>query len=111
MSDLGIEALAVGCPNLVKLKVRKCKVVTGEIGEWLRERRRTLVVCMDERSEATVAVDGEVETVVGEPRVGQAEVVSGNGGGSRLAMIRSKLGFLGGRNLVTCTFRRWSSST
>ncbi|KAL0718515.1 hypothetical protein Bca4012_067837 [Brassica carinata] len=109
VSDLGIEALAVGCPNLVKLKVRKCKVVTGEIGEWLRERRRTLVVCMDgDGSEATVAVDGEVETVMGEPRVGQAEVVSGNGGGSRLAMIRSKFGFLAGWNLVTCTFRRWS---
>ncbi|XP_056850594.1 F-box protein SKIP2 isoform X2 [Raphanus sativus] len=116
VSDLGIEALAVGCPNLVKLKVRKCKVVTGEVGDWLRERRRTLVVCMDgDVSEATVAVDGEVETAVREPRVGQAdgggvpEVVSSNGGGSRLAMIRSKLGFLGGRNLVTCTFRRWSS--
>ncbi|CAN7090092.1 unnamed protein product [Brassica rapa subsp. narinosa] len=113
VSDLGIEALAVGCPNLVKLKVKKCKVVTGEIGEWLRERRRTLVVCMDgDGSEATVAPDGEVETVMGEPRVGQAggaaEVGSGNGGGSRLAMIRSKFGFLGGRNLITCTFGRWS---
>ncbi|CAH8329811.1 unnamed protein product [Eruca vesicaria subsp. sativa] len=116
VSDVGIEALAVGCPNLVKLKVKKCKVVTGEIGEWLRERRRTLVVCMDGdgSGEATVAVDGEVETGLGETRVGEAggvaEIGSGNGGGGRLAMIRSKLGFLGGRNLVTCTFRRWSQN-
>lgn len=115
VSDRGIEALAVGCPNLVKLKVKKCKVVTGEIGDWLREQRRTLVVSMDgDETEAVVVVDGEVETVVEEPRVAQAggivaEIGSSNGGGgSRLAMIRSKLGFLAGRNLVTCTFRRWS---
>ncbi|XP_010464300.1 PREDICTED: F-box protein SKIP2-like [Camelina sativa] len=120
VSDRGIEALAVGCPNLVKLKVKKCRVVTGEIGDWLREQRRTLVVSMDsDETEAVVVVDGEVETVVvEEPRVAQASgvvaeigsgnVVGGNNGGSRLATIRSKLGFLAGRNLVTCTFRRWS---
>ncbi|XP_010444675.1 PREDICTED: F-box protein SKIP2 [Camelina sativa] len=120
VSDRGIEALAVGCPNLVKLKVKKCRVVTGEIGDWLREQRRTLVVSMDiDETEAAVVVDGEVETVVvEEPRVaqaggavaeiGSANNVGGNNGGSRLATIRSKLGFLAGRNLVTCTFRRWS---
>ncbi|KAJ4890999.1 F-box protein SKIP2 [Raphanus sativus] len=120
VSDLGIEALAAGCPNLVKLKVKKCKVVTGEIGEWLREQRRTLVVSMDgDETEAAVAVDGESEAAVEEPRVGQAgEIVgsgnggggggSGNNGGSRLATIRSKFGFFAGRNLVSCRFRRWS---
>ncbi|VVB18224.1 unnamed protein product [Arabis nemorensis] len=117
VSDLGIEALAGGCPNLVKLKVKKCKVVTGEIGEWLREQRKTLVVSMDsDETEATLAVDGEVETVVEGPRMAQGgggvvapEIGSGNGGGSRLATtIRSKFGFLAGRNLVTCTFKRWS---
>ncbi|WZZ04543.1 hypothetical protein YC2023_090464 [Brassica napus] len=112
VSDLGIEALAAGCPNLVKLKVKKCKVVTGEIGEWLREQRRTLVVSMDgDETEATVAVDGESETALEEPRVGQAgggvpEIVGSsngggsNNGGSRLATIRSKFGFFAGRNLV-----------
>ncbi|CAN7050860.1 unnamed protein product [Brassica rapa subsp. trilocularis] len=120
VSDLGIEALAAGCPNLVKLKVKKCKVVTGEIGEWLREQRRTLVVSMDgDETEATVAVDGESETALEEPRVGQAgggvpEIVGSsngggsNNGGSRLATIRSKFGFFAGRNLVSCRFRRWS---
>uniref|UniRef100_A0A0D3D873 F-box domain-containing protein n=1 Tax=Brassica oleracea var. oleracea TaxID=109376 RepID=A0A0D3D873_BRAOL len=120
VSDLGIEALAAGCPNLVKLKVKKCKVVTGEIGEWLREQRRTLVVSMDgDETEATVAVDGESETALEESRVGQAgggvpEIVGSsngggsNNGGSRLATIRSKFGFFTGRNLVSCRFRRWS---
>ncbi|CAN8264146.1 unnamed protein product [Cochlearia groenlandica] len=121
VSDVGIEALAVGCPNLVKLKVKKCRVVTVEIGEWLREQRRTLVVSMDgDETEATVAVEGEVETVVEEMRVAQAgggggvaapEIGTGNGGGgggSRLAAFRSKLGFLNGRNLVGCRFRRGS---
>ncbi|CAH8335601.1 unnamed protein product [Eruca vesicaria subsp. sativa] len=124
VSDLGIEALAAGCPNLVKLKVKKCKVVTGEIGVWLREQRRTLVVSMDgDETEATVAVDGESETAWEEPRMGHVrggggvpEIVGSgsnggggnNGGSSRLATIRSKFGFFAGRNLVSCRFRRWS---
>ena len=36
VSNAGIAALASGCPNLVKLKVRKCRRVNGEVVEWLR---------------------------------------------------------------------------
>ena len=29
--DVGIKALALGCPDLVKLKVKKCIAVTGDV--------------------------------------------------------------------------------
>ncbi|CAN8257911.1 unnamed protein product [Cochlearia groenlandica] len=68
VSDLGIEALAVGCPNLVKLKVKKCRLVTREIGEWLREQRKTLMVNMDiVETETSTVVDREVVAVAEEP--------------------------------------------
>ncbi|GMH24077.1 hypothetical protein Nepgr_025920 [Nepenthes gracilis] len=44
ISDNGLESLAWGCPNLVKIKVKKCGKVTPEILEWLRVRRKSLVV-------------------------------------------------------------------
>ncbi|TKY75027.1 F-box protein [Spatholobus suberectus] len=41
VSDRGMEALAFGCPNLVKLNVKKCKGVTGE---WLKFTRGPLAI-------------------------------------------------------------------
>ncbi|XP_010426552.1 PREDICTED: F-box/LRR-repeat protein 16 [Camelina sativa] len=115
ISDVGIKALALGCPKLVKLKVKKCKLVTSEVREWLRERS-ILVVSMDgDETNDSGMVDGGdqrvLETVVEDP----PPVADGNGGvevagGSRLglAMLKTKLGLLAGRNLVASTFRRWS---
>lgn len=37
VSDHGMEALAGGCPNLVKVKVKKCRAVTTEGADWLRK--------------------------------------------------------------------------
>lgn len=54
ITDEGIEAFAWGCPNLVKIKVKKCRGVTGGVAERLRVRRGSLVVNMD-------AEDVEVE--------------------------------------------------
>ncbi|KAI3801990.1 hypothetical protein L1987_30110 [Smallanthus sonchifolius] len=55
--DEGIEAFAWACPNLVKIKVKKCKNVTGEVGDWLRARRGSLVVNLDVCEVKTEAVD------------------------------------------------------
>ncbi|KAG7565124.1 Leucine-rich repeat cysteine-containing subtype [Arabidopsis suecica] len=119
ISDVGVKALALGCPKLVKLKVKKCRLVTGEVREWLRERRMTLVVSMDDDETSGVGiVDGGdqrvLETVVEEDPL---PVTDGDGGagfasGGRLglAILKTKLGLLAGRNLVACTFRRWSQS-
>ncbi|KZV52087.1 hypothetical protein F511_41476 [Dorcoceras hygrometricum] len=47
VTDTGIEAFAFGCPNLVKIKVKKCKGVTSEVADWLRARRVSLAVNLD----------------------------------------------------------------
>lgn len=118
ISDVGIKALALGCPKLVKLKVKKCRLVTVEVREWLRERRKTLVLSMDgDETNGVGMVDGGdqrvLETVVEEPPpVADGDGSAGVAGGGRLglAMLKTKLGLLAGRNLVACTFRRWSQS-
>lgn len=64
-----------------------------------------------DETKAEVMVDGDdrrgLETVVEEPQV---VVADGGGGGGRLAMLKTKLGLLAGRNLVASTLRRWSQS-
>ncbi|XP_022751248.1 F-box protein SKIP2-like [Durio zibethinus] len=117
ISDIAIEALVSGCPSLMKIKVRKCKGVSSGAGEWLREQRGSMVVSMDD-----CEIDGGFESSVGDSGVHEIGVefpqafgrvtgadapTSSNG---RLATFRSKLGFFAGRNLVACTFRRWSNS-
>ncbi|EOA25382.1 hypothetical protein CARUB_v10018713mg [Capsella rubella] len=115
ISDVGIKALALGCPKLVKLKVKKCRLVTHEVREWLRERS-ILVVSMDgDETNGTGIVDGGDQRVLETVVEDLPPVADGNGGVevagvSRLglAMLKAKLGLIAGRNLVACTFRRWS---
>ncbi|KVH98318.1 F-box protein At1g47056-like [Cynara cardunculus var. scolymus] len=47
VSDHGMEALAVGCPNLVKITVKKCKGVTYDGAGWLRASKESLAVNID----------------------------------------------------------------
>ncbi|XP_068638308.1 F-box protein SKIP2-like [Aristolochia californica] len=47
ISDLGIDALVVGCPNLVKLKVKRCRGVTQASVSRLRSERKSLVASVD----------------------------------------------------------------
>ncbi|CAN8254813.1 unnamed protein product [Cochlearia groenlandica] len=133
VSDVGVKAIGLGCPSLVKLKVRKCRLVTCEAKEWMREKRKTLVVSLDDDDETKDAIianendQGNVEIVVEEvpppPQVadggdgvedggvgGDAEDGGGGGGGGggRLAMFRAKLELLAGKNFLH--FRRWSQS-
>ncbi|XXG70924.1 hypothetical protein AAC387_Pa07g0291 [Persea americana] len=50
VSDAGIEAIAAGCPNLVKLKVKRCKEVTQANVCRLRQQRVELVIALDVES-------------------------------------------------------------
>ncbi|KAK9165818.1 hypothetical protein Scep_001009 [Stephania cephalantha] len=112
VSDHGMEALAEGCPNLVKVKVKKCKFVTAEGADFLRARRGPVTVNLDtdamEPLDASTS-DGGVDTgAYNDPVDGQVPVVvnlpsSSNG---RSSMSKARLGFLVGRNFVACTFRR-----
>lgn len=115
ISDMGIEALAWGCPSLVKIKVKKCRGVSGEVAEWLKERRGSLVVNLDAGEVDVLDVSGSEggvqESGLEFPMMGgQVNVADASSSGvGRLAFFRVKLGLFTGRNLVPCTFRRWSN--
>ncbi|KAJ7952817.1 F-box protein [Quillaja saponaria] len=116
VSNTGIEALAWGCPNLVKIKVKKCRRVTGQVADWLRERRSSLAVNFDEgeiepldgsSSDVGAQESGmEFHPIVSQVTMADAPSSSNN----RFTMFRTKFGFFAGRNLVPCAFRRWSNS-
>ncbi|KAF9601796.1 hypothetical protein IFM89_023327 [Coptis chinensis] len=116
VSDHGMEALAGGCPSLVKVKVKKCRGVTSEGANWLRESRGSLAVNLDTGASdipEDIAGEGGLEENVVEipPAASQstaADMVSSSNGRSPLYKV--KLGFFAGRNFVASTFRKWSSS-
>lgn len=117
VTDQGIEAFAWGCPNLVKIKVKKCREVTGDVADWLRARRRSLTVSLDVEEVEVEAVEvsaidfGEQEEVAEfPPGLNRADVNANallNNNASRPSAFKSRLGFFGGRALVACTFGRW----
>ncbi|KAM1174897.1 F-box protein SKIP2 [Malus sylvestris] len=120
ISDVGLEMLAWGCPSLAKIKVKKCRGVSGEVAEWLRERRGSLIVnwdagdigSMDASGYAGGAVQSDVEFPVDHGAVAIASASSNAPASSNtpMALFRTKFGFFSGRSFVPCTFRRWSVS-
>ncbi|GFY95964.1 VIER F-box protein 1 [Actinidia rufa] len=117
VSDHGMEALAGGCPNLVKVKVKKCRGVTCEGADWLRASRGSLVVNLDtgelEHQEASVtASDSGVQDNGLEMPPVAAQRWAANAASTRTGRSKSfkaRLGLIAGKNLVACTFRSWSS--
>jgi F-box/leucine-rich repeat protein 2/20/F-box/leucine-rich repeat protein 7 len=117
VSNVGIAAFASGCPNLVKLKVRKCVKVTSEVGEWLRGRRSSLAVNFDHNE--VEAMDGsgsdvgvQETTMTFPPNDNEVTLIddspsTSNNNNNRL--FRTKFGFFAGRNFVPCAFRRWTN--
>ncbi|KAI3726652.1 hypothetical protein L1987_66451 [Smallanthus sonchifolius] len=109
VSDHGMEALAVGCPNLVKVKVKKCRGVTGDGASWLRVIRESLAVNLDttEVESQDAGSDGVQDAAAAD----QIEVASNaaSSSTSRSTSFKARLGLIAGRNLVSCTFRKWSS--
>ncbi|MFS7947597.1 putative F-box domain, leucine-rich repeat domain superfamily, F-box-like domain superfamily [Helianthus anomalus] len=106
VSDEGIEAFAFGCPNLVKIKVKKCRNVTGEVGDWLRSKRGSLVVNLDVCAAEVENVDAQEEPVLFSATMNQESLATSASG--RGSVFRTRFGLLGGRGFVTSTFRRWS---
>lgn len=108
ITDVGIESLAQGCPNLVKIKVRKCRGVSGQVVELLKERRGSLVFNLDACGiEALDDIRGVQESVMEFPPVNTSDAPPSSN--ERSMLFRAKLGLFAGRNLVACTFRRWSN--
>ncbi|GAB2279622.1 Putative VIER F-box protein 2 [Dionaea muscipula] len=119
ISDNGLEALAWGCPNLVKIKVKKCRDVTHEILEWLRARRESLVVNLDvdevEAMDASASEGGGTLEDVTEPRgIDNHQAMNAcppTRSNARQSLFKVKLGFLMGRRIAACALRRSSSSS
>ncbi|KAL3812346.1 hypothetical protein ACJIZ3_013614 [Penstemon smallii] len=113
VSDHGIEALASGCPNLVKVKVKKCRGVTTEGADWLRASRSSLIVNLDavepELPDASVSEQdiGDADNLLVNGRNRNVNIASSSNG--RSISFKMRLGSFSGRSLAACTFRRWSS--
>ncbi|KAL9248654.1 F-box protein-like protein [Drosera capensis] len=105
ISDNGLEALAVGCPNLVKIKVKKCKEVTNDILEWLKERRESL---MSVPEGGGALEDGGCEPPGADNR-DAIDVHPRAMNGARSSLFRAKFGSLMGRGIAVRALRRWSS--
>ena len=114
ISDQGMEAFAWGCPNLVKVKVKKCPGVTCEAADFLRANREALVVNLDAvavepldagTSDGGAQEDGQEPP----PMVSQVTVVGPSSSNGLSALFKSKFGHFAGRNLVACPFGRWSN--
>lgn len=105
VSDIGIEALAGGCPNLVKVKVKKCRAVTIDGADWLRASRESVTVNLDvvERENPEVSdrdgAENALEVPDGAARGGQAGPTAG-----RSRSFKARLGLIAGS-----TLRRWAS--
>ncbi|KAJ4963619.1 hypothetical protein NE237_023558 [Protea cynaroides] len=117
VSDHGMEALAGGCPNLVKVKVKKCRGVTCEGADWLRTCRGSLAVNLDtgeiDQQDAASASDGGaqdngLEFPPAVSHITAVDIPSSSSG--RSTLFKGRLGLFAGRNFVACTFRRWSNS-
>ncbi|KVI02709.1 F-box protein SKIP2-like [Cynara cardunculus var. scolymus] len=123
VSDEGLEAFAWGCPNLVKIKVKKCKNVTCEVGDWLRARRGSLVVNLDVCEVEAEVVDASTSDGVQEDAVEFPPIVrhvadgqpnplttgsssSAAANGRRPSTFRTLVSFFGHRGFAPCAFRR-----
>ncbi|KAJ6708034.1 hypothetical protein OIU85_028323 [Salix viminalis] len=60
-----MEALANGCPNLVKVKVKKCRAVTYGCADLFRIKRGSLAVNLDSEHQDASAGDGVVQENIG----------------------------------------------
>ncbi|KAL4559573.1 hypothetical protein LXL04_031716 [Taraxacum kok-saghyz] len=111
VSDHGMEALALGCPNLVKVKVKKCKGVTSDGAGWLKSSRESLAVNLDalvvenQNQNQNQNATPEAVVVVEDPPA----ATSGSTSTRRSTSLKARLGLTSGRNIVSCTLRRWSS--
>lgn len=118
VSNHGMEALAEGCPNLVKVKVKKCKAVTAEGADWLRAIRGSLAVNLDtgavhgiEQLDASASDSGLQENAPDQfpllvEQISALDLPSSSSG--RSALSKARVGFFSARNFMASTFRRLS---
>ncbi|RRT45790.1 hypothetical protein B296_00036166 [Ensete ventricosum] len=113
VSDQGMEALAEGCPKLVKVKVKKCRGVTPGCADWLMTRRvGMLAVNLDvigpteqqEASRESRILENNEQLI---DQIGAVDLLPSSSN-SRLPPWKTRMGFSTGENLVVSALRRWS---
>uniref|UniRef100_A0A7N0UMH4 F-box domain-containing protein n=1 Tax=Kalanchoe fedtschenkoi TaxID=63787 RepID=A0A7N0UMH4_KALFE len=113
ISDHGMKSLAWGFPNLVKIKVKKCRGVTSDIAGWLQVNRGSLVVILDGQTDASDAIVQENDSDVPRTLVPAATEIAymdaPSSSTSRSTPFRSRFSLFTGRSFVACTFRRWTN--
>ncbi|KAJ3693291.1 hypothetical protein LUZ60_008771 [Juncus effusus] len=111
ISDLGMEALAEGCPKLVKVKVKKCRLVTAEFAEWLKSNRESLSVNFDAIDErAPPELSEIVENLGSENEIDLGENLGANFGGNLRTSSGRTNGWKVRMNLFVSVFKKWTSN-
>ncbi|CAM6098194.1 unnamed protein product [Calypogeia fissa] len=106
ISDQGMEVLASACPNLVKIKIKKCIRVTPASVDWLQNNRESLMVTLDTGLPSpSPELPVRPVQVGGLNRAARREGVSQ----SRSPLAKARLAIVAGSSFVACTFFRWSS--
>lgn len=121
ISNQGMEALATGCPSLLKVKVKRCHLVTSEAANFLQATRKALIVNLDVGSQGVVdqADASASETGVQENDDEQFPAMAdGNSNSdvpsssnSRSVLSKARLRLLLGRNLLASTIKKLSHSS
>ncbi|PKA63559.1 F-box protein [Apostasia shenzhenica] len=116
VTDHGMESLAEGCPNLVKVKVRKCKSVTPQCADWLRATRGSLAVNLDniyqtEPQDGSMSESGMMDNGVEELQVLDDPVANIGVPSSNRIRHWKRIGFIWVRSFFSSTFRRRSHGT
>ncbi|KAL1220357.1 putative F-box/LRR-repeat protein 8 [Cardamine amara subsp. amara] len=111
ITDNGMEALVTGCPNLVKVKGKKCRGVTSEGADRLRTTRALLVVNLDTPETPIASEGGAQENAIELPpsTLQIPTLRNASGSTSRSTSVKSRLGFSSRRNFVAYTLRRLGS--
>ncbi|MED6192234.1 putative VIER F-box protein 2 [Stylosanthes scabra] len=113
ISNVGIEALASGCPNLIKFKVRRCRKVTGMVVEWVRVHRESLAFSFDNSDYEVLNAsqsdhDQALNDMIAFHREnGAAAAAAASNGYNGFATLRATFGFLANRSIVQSALRRW----
>lgn len=119
ITDSGIVAFASGCPNLVKIKVKKCRGVSSRVVDLLKARRESLAVNLDVDEVETQAIDlstsiggvqdyGEFTQIITLDRGHVAEGgddAPSTSNGAR-SSNKSRFSIFAGRTLAACAFQR-----
>lgn len=90
ISDEGLVTISSGCPNLIKLKVKRCKGVTSKSVCHVQTKRGSLIVAVDGGSQTAGEDDQGRSLQLGDDRVirESTHVLCG----SRGHLIKTKLG-------------------